>query len=98
MMGDLNTLMSQARDTTDPLERARLLNEEVLPALTSFRQVVIAERALSVKEACDFGNGGDGLTYSQIARDMGVSKPLVQQMVALARKIHAERMKRRVVG
>ena len=95
-MNNLHTLMDQARETPDPLERARLLNEEVLPALALFRQCVIAERALSVKEACDFGNGGDGLTYSQIAREMQVSKPLVQQMVALARRIQAEKMKDRV--
>ena len=56
-------------------------------------QKVIAQRALSVKEACDFGNGGDGLTYSQVAMSLAVSKPLVQQMVSLAREIHTLRIR-----
>lgn len=85
-------LMEDALDSDDPLERARLLNEEVLPAVTALRQSIITQRALSVKEACDFGNGGDGFTYSQVANTLGVSKPLVQQMVALAREIHTLRM------
>jgi hypothetical protein len=92
-MNNLIEMLTEARDTADPMERARLLNEQVLPAVAAFRRTAIAERALSVKEACDFGNDGSGFTYSQIAREMGVSKPLVQQMVALARSIQEERMK-----
>ena len=88
----LDSLMREAMDTEDPLERARILNKKVLPALHTFRETVITQRALSVKEACDFGNDGGGFTYSQIARKLGVSKPLVQQMVSLAREIHTLRM------
>ena len=74
----------EAEGMEDPLERARVLNEKVLPAMAAARQGVIKDRALSVKEACDFGDGGGGLTYSQVAGELGVSKPLIQQMVALA--------------
>ena len=85
-------LLQDALESEDPLERARILNNEVLPAVAELRQAIIKERALSVKEACDFGNGGDGVTYSEVATAMTVSKPLVQQMVALAREIHTLRM------
>ena len=49
--------LSEAAETEDPLVRARILNEKVLPAMASVRQGVIKQRALSVKEACDFGDG-----------------------------------------
>ena len=88
----------EASATVDPLERARVLNEKVLPAMAAARQGVIKERALSVKEACDFGDGGGGLTYSQVAGELGVSKPLIQQMVALAREIHTLRLAARTNG
>jgi len=91
-MDNLIELFEQVKDIEDPMERARLLNDRVLPAADAFRRSAIAERALSVKEASDFGNGGDGFTYSQIAKEMGVSKPLVQQMVALARSIQEQKM------
>lgn len=91
-MDNLIELFEQVKDVEDPMERARLLNERVLPAADAFRRSAIAERALSVKEASDFGYGGDGFTYSQIAKEMGVSKPLVQQMVALARSIQEQKM------
>ena len=87
-------LLEEAMEQGDPLERARFLNEEVLPAIAELKQSVIRERALSVKEACDFGNEGEGLTYSQVASELGVSKPLIQQMVALAREIHTLRIQR----
>tara|TARA_B100001250_G_scaffold151566_2_gene130014 strand:+ start:18755 stop:19045 length:291 start_codon:yes stop_codon:yes gene_type:complete len=87
-------LLGRASKLDDPLERAQYLNDHVLPAVTELRQDIIAQRALSVKEACDFGNGGDGLTYSQVARSLAVSKPLVQQMVSLAREIHTLRVRR----
>jgi len=86
-------LLQDALESEDPLERARILNNEVLPAVAELRQSIIKERALSVKEACDFGNGGDGFTYSEVAIAMTVSKPLVQQMVALAREIHTLRVR-----
>jgi hypothetical protein len=89
---NVQEILKEALDTTDPLERARVLNEDVLPAVVELRQAVIKQRALSVKEACDFGNDGVGLTYSQVASELGVSKPLIQQMVALAREIHTMRV------
>jgi hypothetical protein len=88
----------EAEGMEDPLERARILNEKVLPAMAMVRQGVIKQRALSVKEACDFGDGGGGLTYSQVASELGVSKPLIQQMVALAREIHTLRLASRSNG
>lgn len=88
----------EAEGMEDPLERARVLNEKVLPAMAAARQGVIKDRALSVKEACDFGDGGGGLTYSQVAGELGVSKPLIQQMVALAREIHTLRLAARSNG
>ena len=89
---EMQSGLSEAEGTEDPLERARILNEKVLPAMAQVRQGVIKQRALSVKEACDFGDGGGGLTYSQVASELGVSKPLIQQMVALAREIHTLRL------
>ncbi|MBD02937.1 MAG: hypothetical protein CME24_01160 [Gemmatimonadetes bacterium] len=89
---EMQSGLSEAEGTEDPLERARILNEKVLPAMAALRQGVIKQRALSVKEACDFGDGGGGLTYSQVASELGVSKPLIQQMVALAREIHTLRL------
>lgn len=88
-MSEVENLFVSAMKVEDPLERARLLNEEVLPAVGELRQQIIKQRALSVKEACDFGGGNDseGLTYSKVASELGVSKPLIQQMVALAREI-----------
>jgi len=94
-MDNLIELFEEVRSIEDPMERARLLNDRVLPAADAFRRSAIAERALSVKEASDFGNGGNGFTYSQIAKQMGVSKPLVQQMVALARSIQEQKMIKR---
>lgn|GEM_PF-1594131 len=91
-MIEVREILDKALNTDDPLERARLLNEDVLEAVVELRQEVIKQRALSVKEACDFGNGGAGLTYSQVASELGVSKPLIQQMVALAREIHTMRV------
>jgi DNA-directed RNA polymerase specialized sigma24 family protein len=45
---------------------------------------------LAIKESCEFGGpDAEGLSYSQIAEELAVSKPLIQQMVALARKIIA---------
>jgi hypothetical protein len=38
------------------------------------------------------------LTYSQVASVLGVSKPLIQQMVALAREIHTLRLASRSNG
>ena len=93
-MREVQQILKQALATEDPLERARILNEDVLPAVTELRQTIIKQRALSVKEACDFGAGGDVLTYSQVASELGVSKPLIQQMVALAREIHSMRVAR----
>jgi len=92
-MIEVEDLLEQALETDDPLERARILNDMVLPAVVELRQSVIKQRALSVKEACDFGAGGEGLTYSQVASELGVSKPLIQQMVALAREIHVLRLR-----
>ena len=95
---EVQTAMLEAEQTEDPLERARILNEKVLPAMAEVRQGVIKDRALSVTEACDFGDGGGGLTYSQVAGELGVSKPLIQQMVALAREIHTLRLAARSNG
>lgn len=89
---EMQSGLLEAEEMDDPLERARILNEKVLPAMAEVRQGVIKQRALSVKEACDFGDGGGGLTYSQVASELGVSKPLIQQMVALAREIHTLRL------
>ena len=95
---EMQSGLSEAEGAEDPLERARILNEKVLPAMAALRQGVIKQRALSVKEACDFGDGGGGLTYSQVASELGVSKPLIQQMVALAREIHTLRLAARSNG
>ena len=93
-MREVQQILKQALATEDPLERARILNEDVLPAVTELRQTIIKQRALSVKEACDFGAGGDGLTYSQVASELVGSKPSIQLMVALAREILSMRVAR----
>lgn len=74
----------------DPIERATVLHKRLLPQVAEIRRQIIEARALSIKESCDFGgNDGEGFSYSQMADTLGVSKPLIQQMVALARKIIA---------
>ena len=44
----MNVLLVKALNTDDPLERARLLNEEVLDDDVELRQEVYKQRALSV--------------------------------------------------
>jgi hypothetical protein len=90
-MPDIREMIFQARCIQAPLERARFLNEEILPEITALRQEIIAERALAVKEAWDGSETANSFSYSEIATEMGVSKPLVQQMVALAREIQEEK-------
>lgn len=74
----------------DPVKRAIALHSEMLPAVSEIRRSIIEARALAIKESCDFGGvDAEGLSYSEIADKLSVSKPLIQQMVALARKIIA---------
>jgi DNA-directed RNA polymerase specialized sigma24 family protein len=74
----------------DPVERAKQLHTEMLYKVSEIRRQIIEARALAIKESCEFGGvDADGLSYSEIAQELGVSKPLIQQMVALARKIIA---------
>lgn len=74
----------------DPVERATQLHKKMLPKVAEIRRQIIEARALSIKESCDFGGeDGSGFSYSQMADTLDVSKPLIQQMVALARKIIA---------
>lgn len=74
----------------DPVERATVLHKKMLPYVAEIRRQIIEARALSIKESCDFGGAdADGFSYSEMADTLGVSKPLIQQMVALARKIIA---------
>lgn len=74
----------------DPVKRSIVLHNEMLPAVAEIRRNIIEARALAIKESCEFGGpDAEGLSYSQIAEELAVSKPLIQQMVALARKIIA---------
>ena len=75
---------------SDPVLRSKKLHCEMLPAVSEIRRQIIEARALAIKESCEFG-GADfsGLSYSEIAGELNVSKPLIQQMVALGRKIIA---------
>jgi hypothetical protein len=74
----------------DPVERATVLHKKMLPYVAEIRRQIIEARALSIKESCDFGGSdGNGFSYSEMADTLAVSKPLIQQMVALARKIIA---------
>lgn len=82
--------LKQIQKMTDPVERARVLHYELLPGVAEIRRNIIELRALAIKESCEFGGvDGDGLSYSAMAGELTVSKPLIQQMVALARKIIA---------
>lgn len=82
--------IKQVQEITDPVERARVLHYELLPGVAELRRSIIELRALAIKESCEFGGtDGDGLSYSTMAGELSVSKPLIQQMVALARKIVA---------
>ena len=66
------------------------LHKKMLPYVAEIRRQIIEARALSIKESCDFGGiDGNGFSYSEMADTLAVSKPLIQQMVALARKIIA---------
>lgn len=74
----------------DPVKRSIALHNEMLPAVAEIRRGIIEARALAIKESCEFGGpDAEGLSYSEIAEELLVSKPLIQQMVALARKIIA---------
>jgi len=74
----------------DPVKRAKKLHAEMLPEVAEVRRKIIEARALAIKESCEFGGPDkDGLSYFEIAEELNVSKPLIQQMVALARKIIA---------
>lgn len=82
--------LQKALSIADPVERATVLHKKMLPYVAEIRRQIIEARALSIKEACDFGGkDGDGFSYSEMADTLNVSKPLIQQMVALARKIIA---------
>lgn len=82
--------LKQAAAVSDPVTRARILHLELLPQIAEVRRSIIEQRALAIKESCEFGGrDGDGLSYSEMAGELSVSKPLIQQMVALARKIIA---------
>jgi len=82
--------LKQVMAIEDPVERAMVLHSEMLPAVAEVRRNIIEARALAIKESCDFGgDDAEGLSYSEIADKLNVSKPLIQQMVALARKIIA---------
>ena len=82
--------LKQIQKITDPVERALVLHYELLPGVAEIRRNIIELRALAIKESCEFGGtDGDGLSYSAMAGELTVSKPLIQQMVALARKIIA---------
>ena len=78
--------IKEIQKITDPVERARVLHFELLPSVAEVRQSIIELRALAIKESCEFGGiDGDGLSYSAMAGELEVSKPLIQQQVALAR-------------
>ncbi len=82
--------IQQVLTITDPVERAEILHSKLLPMVAEIRRQIIEARALAIKESCEFGGpDAEGLSYSQIADRLNVSKPLVQQMVALGRKIIA---------
>ena len=82
--------LKEVAKITDPVERARVLHFELLPAVSEIRRSIIEMRALAIKESCEFGGpDAEGLSYSEMAGELSVSKPLIQQMVALGRKIIA---------
>jgi len=82
--------LKDTKKVTDPVERAKILHFELLPYVVELRRSIIESRALAIKESCEFGGeDSEGLSYSEMAGELGVSKPLIQQMVALARKIIA---------
>ena len=86
----IESSLKEILSITDPVKRAELLHSQMIPQVAEIRRQIIEARALAIKESCEFGgHDADGLSYSQIADLLGVSKPLVQQMVALARKIIA---------
>lgn len=82
--------LKETLQEVDPVKRAKKLHSEMLPAVAELRRQIIEARALAIKESCEFGGpDNDGLSYFEIAEELKVSKPLIQQMVALARKIIA---------
>jgi predicted DNA-binding protein (UPF0251 family) len=86
----IESRLKEVLSEADPVVRAKRLHSEMLPAVAEVRRQIIEARALAIKESCEFGGSdADGLSYFEIAEELGVSKPLIQQMVALARKIIA---------
>lgn len=69
-------MLLDATQIEDPVDRARVLHRDVLPAADSLRRQVIRSRARSVAKA------KRGHSYSALANELGCSKPLIQQLAA----------------
>ena len=81
-LANLGRELNRVLRIEDPLRRAALIQTGVLPKLGQLTEVIYLIRAQAVLELWDDGRGP---TYRDIARQLGVSKPLVQQMIAFAR-------------
>lgn len=67
-------LLLQAATIEDPLKRAAFLHQTVLPRADSLRRQVIRTRAKAVAAAKRTHS------YSRVAKELGCSKPLIQQL------------------
>lgn len=80
----------KAQRIKDPLVRARVIHQKVLPALDGFRKEVIDARARAAFDAA-YGDGspsrGRQVFQTEVAEELGISKPLAQQLIAHARQL-----------
>jgi hypothetical protein len=72
---------SRAAKLRDPLERA-LVAQSLLPSAAALKEALYIMRSDSALEA----NEARGVTHAVIARELGVSKALVQIMIREARQ------------
>jgi AcrR family transcriptional regulator len=80
----LESEMRKAEAMSDPLRRALFVEGELIPLVEQTRARILELRAKAVYDAW---NEGNGMVYRDIAKALGVSKPLVQQMIAYARQL-----------
>jgi hypothetical protein len=82
MSQSVSRQLAAARRIADPIERARTLQTQVMPALADLENAVLNERAVACADANDAGMG-----YRRIALELGVSTPRAQQLVAEGRRV-----------
>jgi hypothetical protein len=80
-MGGIESDLRRTVALADPVVALRRLHTHLLPQAQALRAAVIAARARAAVAANDAG-----WSYDQLAGELGVSKSLIQQLVAAGRR------------